>query len=198
MTADDSKERITLTILLRSNGQHVVSILTGRWRVKHSYNYHTAHVNRPKQLPLAENNWLQQISLFRKNRCQYVRQAIMHTHSLYHTDAHTLTRNETKRWRTFTWAQQLVNSQLNLPHGTKQKRLMKKLKIKTEMLRRNGPVIKPWSQSGGRHRYYQHLLYRWSWVPDRVHARTLTTPRTCTHAHIHHKIKSGHAKSNPY
>ena len=27
------------------------------------------------------------------------------------------------------------------------KRLMKKLKIKTEMLRRNGPVIKPWSQS---------------------------------------------------
>jgi len=24
---------------------------------------------------------------------------------------------------------------------------MKKLKIKTEMLRRNGPVIKPWSQS---------------------------------------------------
>jgi len=34
----------------------------------------------------------------------------------------------------------------DLPHGTKQKRLMKKLKIKTEMLRRNGPVIKPWSQ----------------------------------------------------
>jgi len=27
------------------------------------------------------------------------------------------------------------------------KRLMKKLKIKTKMLRRNGPVIKPWSQS---------------------------------------------------
>jgi len=30
------------------------------------------------------------------------------------------------------------------------KRLMKKLKIKTKMLRRNGPVIKPWSQSWGR------------------------------------------------
>jgi len=26
---------------------------------------------------------------------------------------------------------------------------MKKIKIKTEMLRRNGPVIKPWSQSLG-------------------------------------------------
>ena len=38
--------------------------------------------------------------------------------------------------------QKLANSQLNLPHETKQKRLMKKLKIKTEMLRRNGPVIK--------------------------------------------------------
>jgi len=41
-----------------------------------------------------------------------------------------------------------------MPHGTKQKRIMKKLKIKTkklkiitEMLRRNGPVIKLWSQS---------------------------------------------------
>jgi len=31
-----------------------------------------------------------------------------------------------------------------MPHGTKQKRIMKKLKIKAEMLRRNGPVIKPW------------------------------------------------------
>jgi len=41
----------------------------------------------------------------------------------------------------------IAYSQLNLPHGTKQKRLMKKLKIKTEMLKRNGPVIKPWSQS---------------------------------------------------
>jgi len=45
-----------------------------------------------------------------------------------------------KRWRIFTCAQKLAYSQLNLPHGTKQKRLMKKLKIKTEMLRRNGPV----------------------------------------------------------
>ena len=52
-----------------------------------------------------------------------------------------------KRWRIFMCAQKLANSQLNLPHGTKQKRLMKKLKIKTEMLRRNGPVIKLWSQS---------------------------------------------------
>jgi len=47
----------------------------------------------------------------------------------------------------FTCAQKLANSQLNLQHGTKQKRLMKKMKIKTEMLRRNGPVIKPWSHS---------------------------------------------------
>jgi len=43
-----------------------------------------------------------------------------------------------KQWRIFTCAQKLSYSQLNLPHGTKQKRLMKKLKIKTEMLRRNG------------------------------------------------------------
>jgi len=44
-------------------------------------------------------------------------------------------------WRIFTCDQKLANSQLNLPHGKKQKRLMKKLKIKTEMLRRNGPLI---------------------------------------------------------
>jgi len=36
----------------------------------------------------------------------------------------------------------LTCSQLNLPHGTKQKRIMKKLKTKMEMLRRNGPVVK--------------------------------------------------------
>jgi len=54
----------------------------------------------------------------------------------------------------FTCAQKLTYSQLNLPHGTKQKRIMKKLKIKTEMLRRNGPVIKPWSQSWGRKGVY--------------------------------------------
>jgi len=47
----------------------------------------------------------------------------------------------------FTCVQELTYSQLNLAHGTKQKRTMKKLKLKTEMLRRNGPVIKPWSQS---------------------------------------------------
>ena len=54
----------------------------------------------------------------------------------------------------FTCAQKLTWSQLNLPHGTKQKRIMKKLKIKTEMLRRNGPVIKPWSQFWGRKGVY--------------------------------------------
>jgi len=39
-----------------------------------------------------------------------------------------------------TCAQKLTSSQLSLPHRTKQKRIMKKLK--TEMLRRNGPVVK--------------------------------------------------------
>ena len=41
----------------------------------------------------------------------------------------------------FTCTQKLTYSQLNLPHGTKEKIIMKKLKIKTEMLKRNGPVI---------------------------------------------------------
>jgi len=36
----------------------------------------------------------------------------------------------------FMCAEKLTYSQLNLPHGTKQKRTMKKLKIKTEMLRK--------------------------------------------------------------
>ena len=35
-----------------------------------------------------------------------------------------------------------MNSQFNLPLGTKQKRVIRKLKTKTEMLRRNGPVVK--------------------------------------------------------
>ena len=48
----------------------------------------------------------------------------------------------TMRCIILTCAQKLANSQLNLPHGTKQKRVMKKLKTETEMLRRNGPVIK--------------------------------------------------------
>jgi len=49
----------------------------------------------------------------------------------------------TIRWTIIlTCAQKLTSSQLNLPHGTKQKRVMRKLKQKTEMLRRNGPVIK--------------------------------------------------------
>jgi len=45
-------------------------------------------------------------------------------------------------------AQKLTNSQLNLPHGTKQKTVMKKLKTKNEMLRRNGPVIKAVEKNG--------------------------------------------------
>ena len=40
-----------------------------------------------------------------------------------------------------TCAQKLTSSQLNVPHGTEQKRIMKKLKPETEMLRRNGPVV---------------------------------------------------------
>ena len=51
-------------------------------------------------------------------------------------------RYDTICWTVFTCAQKLTNSQLNLLHGTKQKRAMKKLKTKNEMLRRNGPVIK--------------------------------------------------------
>ena len=45
-------------------------------------------------------------------------------------------------WTILTCAQKLTSSQLSLPHGTKQKRIMKKLKHKMEMLRRNGPVAK--------------------------------------------------------
>jgi len=58
-----------------------------------------------------------------------------------------------KRWSIFTCAEKLAYSELNLPQGTKQKRLMK-LKIKTQMLRRNGSVIKPWRQSWGRNGVY--------------------------------------------
>jgi len=39
-------------------------------------------------------------------------------------------------------AKKLTSSQLNLLHGTKQKRVMKKLRTKTEMLIRNGSVNK--------------------------------------------------------
>jgi len=47
------------------------------------------------------------------------------------------------RWTILTCAQKLTSSQLNLLHGTKQNKVMKKLKTKkTEMLRRNCPVIK--------------------------------------------------------
>jgi len=37
---------------------------------------------------------------------------------------------------------------------------MKKLKIETEMFRRNGPVIKPWSQSSGRKGVYGGKIWR--------------------------------------
>jgi len=47
---------------------------------------------------------------------------------------------DTMRYSIFTCTQKLTNSQLSLMHGTKQKGVMNKLK--TEMLRRNGPVIK--------------------------------------------------------
>ena len=58
-------------------------------------------------------------------------------------------RYDTIRYDTMiiTCTQKLTYSQLNLPHGTKRERIMRKLKIKTEMLRRHGPVIKPWNQS---------------------------------------------------
>ena len=49
------------------------------------------------------------------------------------------------RWTILTCAQKLTSrpSQLNLSHGTKEKKIMKKLITKkTEMLRRNGPVVK--------------------------------------------------------
>ena len=48
---------------------------------------------------------------------------------------------DTIQYTTFTCTQKLTNSQLNPPHGTK-KRVTKKLKTKTENLRRNNPVTK--------------------------------------------------------
>ena len=44
------------------------------------------------------------------------------------------------RYSIFTYTQKLTNSQLSLTHGAKQKGVTNKLK--TEMLRRNGAVIK--------------------------------------------------------
>jgi len=41
-------------------------------------------------------------------------------------------RYDTIRYSIFMCAQKLTNSQLNLPHGTKQKRVMKKLKTKKQ------------------------------------------------------------------
>jgi len=52
-------------------------------------------------------------------------------------------RYDTIRRTILTCAQKLTISQLNLPHGTKQKRIMKKRKTeKTETLRRNCAVVK--------------------------------------------------------
>jgi len=51
---------------------------------------------------------------------------------------------DTMRYTIFTCAQKLTSSQLNLPHGTRQKRLTKKLlkKQKPRCLEKNGPVVK--------------------------------------------------------
>jgi len=48
-------------------------------------------------------------------------------------------RYDTIRYTIFTCAEKLTNSQLNLPHGTTQKLT---IKTKSEMLKRNGPVLK--------------------------------------------------------
>jgi len=83
-------------------------------------------------------------------RCLYLARFLRH----FSADARHDTIRYARDTMIFTCAQKLTYSQLNLPHGTKQKRIMKKRKIKTEMLRRNGPVIKPWSQSRGREGVY--------------------------------------------
>jgi len=47
------------------------------------------------------------------------------------------------RWTILTCAQKLTSRQLNLPHRTKQSNEeTKKKNKKTDMLRRNGPVVK--------------------------------------------------------
>ena len=51
-------------------------------------------------------------------------------------------RYDTIDYKLLTCAQKRTSSQHNLPHWTEQKRIIKKLKPKTEMLRRNGPVVK--------------------------------------------------------
>jgi len=61
---------------------------------------------------------------------------------IYRYDIKDTIRYDTTRLTILTCAQKLTSSQLNPPHGTEQKRIMKKLKQKTEMLRRNGPVVK--------------------------------------------------------
>jgi len=50
-------------------------------------------------------------------------------------------RYDTIRWTILTCAQKLTSSQLSLPHGTKQKRIMKKLKQNGEgHLKYRGPI----------------------------------------------------------
>jgi len=60
-------------------------------------------------------------------------------------------RYDTTRWSILTCAQKLTCSQLNLPHGTKQKRIMKKLKtnIKQRCSEETVRSWSPWSQSWG-------------------------------------------------
>jgi len=52
--------------------------------------------------------------------------------------------NDDKLWRIFTCAQKLANSQLNLPHGTKQKRPMKKLKMHKAWQRWKRQPVRMW------------------------------------------------------
>ena len=52
-------------------------------------------------------------------------------------------RYDTIRLTILTCAQKLTNSQINLPHGTEQKKNNEETKTKkTDMLRRNGSVVK--------------------------------------------------------
>ena len=58
-------------------------------------------------------------------------------------DSHINFELDTIRWTILTCAQKLTRGQLNLPHGTKTKKNNEETKNKkTEMLRRNDPVVK--------------------------------------------------------
>jgi len=62
---------------------------------------------------------------------------------IYRYDIKDTTRYDTIRLTILTCAQKLTRSQLNPPHGTEQKKNDEESKTKkTEMLRRNGPVVK--------------------------------------------------------